>query len=60
MGEDGLFKKSVLGCLDVFGFFLRVVLGVSEENSTSLQGFWLGTLTENVARVSIKLSVQSD
>ena len=60
MGENGLFKKSVLGRLDVFGLFLRVVLGVSEENSTSLQGFWLGTLTENAARVSIKLSVQSD
>ena len=60
MGKSGFFKKSVLGRLDVFGLFWRVISGVSEEILISLQGFWLGTVTKNDETGSIKPSVQSD
>ena len=60
MGKSGFFKKSVLGRLDVFGLFRRVILGVFEEILLDLYGFWLETLTENDETGSIKLSVQSD
>ena len=53
--ETSIFKK-----ISFLGFFGRAVLGVSEEIAVSFQGFWLGTVTKNVARVPIKHSVQSD
>ena len=41
-----------------FWNLLRVVLGVFEEISMSLYGFWLGTVTENDEMVLIQLVVQ--
>ena len=43
-----------------WGFVWRVVFGVFEKILMDLSSFWLGILTENVARGSIKHSVQSD
>ena len=58
--EIVLQQKMVFRKIDVFWLCWRVVLGVSEKISVSLQGFWLGTVAEDDERVLIKLSVQSD
>ena len=59
-GETVLHETSVLRNIDVFGLFGRVILSVSEEILIDVQGFWLGTETENDETGSIKPSVQSD
>ena len=53
-------KKSVFRTVDVFGVCWKVILGVSEEISVSLQAFWLGAVTGNDERGSFKLSAEVD
>ena len=42
------------------GLARNVILGVSEKVSMSLYAFWLGTVTENDERGSMKLLAEAD